>query len=318
MENINTAVKEYTVTRLSKNNLADLAFLHKEVYGIAAMPGHFNKKYETAFTGTEYVGFIAYNDQQIPVAYYGVIPCFIRYGDKTILAAQSADTMTHPKHRYKGMFVELSNLTFELCRSLNILLVFGFPNQNSYHGAVNKLGWKMTEEMVCFSIPVKALPLQKIAGKIKLLKKIYERYCRKLLSKKMLAVTGIPNSVIKDGFAGILRDDDFLNYKSYSTSKVIRLGEVKAWIQIKNILLLGDIEGVNTTNFNEVINELKRVTAKLGLRQIQFHCSPGTSLYDLFSKNYSATPSYPALFQDFGSAIVPGKIKFTFADIDIF
>ena len=32
-------------------------------------------------------------------------------------------------------------------------LIYGFPNQNSYHGAI-KLGWQMTEMMECFKIPV--------------------------------------------------------------------------------------------------------------------------------------------------------------------
>jgi len=140
---INTDSKEYTVVRLNKDNLKDVAVLHEAVYGIAPAPAYFPKKYNTAYTGTEYVGFIAYNPQNIPVAYYGVIPCFIQHGTEIMLAAQSADTMTDPQHRYKGMFVDLSNLTFKLCRELSIHLIFGYPNQNSYHGAIHKLGWKL-------------------------------------------------------------------------------------------------------------------------------------------------------------------------------
>src|SRR5882672_9602253 len=136
--------KEYVIERLNNDRLKDMESLYKAVYGIAAPENYFLKKYDTAYTGAEYLGYIAYNKENIAVAYYGVMPCFIQYNNEIILAAQSGDTMTHPGFRYKGMFVELSKITFELCREVGIRFIFGFPNQNSYHGAVNKLGWKLT------------------------------------------------------------------------------------------------------------------------------------------------------------------------------
>lgn len=313
-----TVSQEYVVARLNKANLADVATLHAAVYGVAAEEGYFLKKYDTAYTGVENVGFIAYNMNKIPVAYYGVIPCFIQNENKTVLAAQSADTMTHPMYRYKGMFVELSNRTFDLCRELGILLIFGFPNQNSYHGAVNKLGWKMTGTMTCFVIPVKTLPLESLSKWVGILNKLYKRYSRFVVRKKLLPLKGVANSVREDGFAGVLRNDDYLSYKIYNPTKVIRVGDTKIWISDKHGLVIGDMEGVNEMNFNSVINKLKAIIKRLGMRQLQFHCSPGTSLHDFFLKQYKATPSYPMLFQDFGSAISPEKIRFTFADIDIF
>ncbi|HEX7903062.1 MAG TPA: GNAT family N-acetyltransferase [Chitinophagaceae bacterium] len=313
-----TVSKEYVITRLSKANLADVAKLHAAVYGVAADTGYFFKKYDTAYTGVENVGFIAYNMNKLPVAYYGVIPCFIQHENKTILAAQSADTMTHPMHRYKGMFVELSNMTFDLCRQLGVFLIFGFPNQNSYHGAVNKLGWKMTGTMTCFVIPVKTLPLESLSKRADILNKLYKRYSRFVVGKKLLPLNGVANSVRKDGFAGVWRNEEYFNYKRYNPTKVLRIGHAKIWVSDRQGLVIGDIEDINEKNFNSVINELKGIAKRLGRRQLQFHCSPGTSLHDLFTKKYKAIPSYPMLFQDFGSAISPDKIGFTFADIDIF
>src|SRR6476469_514417 len=133
---------EYVVRRLSSDTLKDVESIYEAVYQKKAVPDYFAVKYNTAYTGVEYVGYIAYNNKNLPIAYYGVIPCFLQVGNEKFLAAQSADTMTHPGFRFKGMFVELSNLTFELCKKLRIRLIFGFPNQNSYHGAVHKLGWQ--------------------------------------------------------------------------------------------------------------------------------------------------------------------------------
>src|SRR4029077_1085612 len=153
----NTAGKEYFIERMSNDNLEDLSLLHKEVYGAPRPEHYFYKKYDTAYTGVEYVGFIAYNRQNHPVAYYGVIPCFIQWKDEIILAAQSADTMTHPGYRNKGLFAELSGMTFDLCKKSGIRVLFGFPNQNFYRAVINKPGWTTIETMEYFTIPVKPL-----------------------------------------------------------------------------------------------------------------------------------------------------------------
>ena len=78
------------------------------------------------------------------------------------------------------------------------------------------------------------------------------------------------------------------------------------------------MENSTEANFKTVLKGLKRAAWWSGIRQIQFHCSPGTKLYQLFAKHFTESPSYPVLFQDFGSSIPPEKIKFTFSDIDIF
>ncbi|HKO79674.1 MAG TPA: GNAT family N-acetyltransferase [Chitinophagaceae bacterium] len=314
----NIGQKEYSIVRLNRDNLEDVAKLHAAVYNSVPATGYFLKKYDTAYTGTVYTGFIAYNQENIAVAYYGVIPCFIQYGKEIILAAQSADTMTHPKYRYKGMFVELSGLTFELCRELGIRLIFGFPNQNSYHGAVNKLGWKMTHRLDYFSIPVKGLRLESICSKFPFLGKLYGLYRHSVLKKYINPSKGVKSSADEEGFATVYRSKDYFQYKTYSQSQVIRIDNTLIWIKGKHGLMIGDIEGLNEKNFVAVLETLIGVAKKLGVKEIQFHCSPGIRLHSLFSAYCEPSPSYPALFQDFGSPVPPEKIKFTFADIDIF
>jgi hypothetical protein len=317
-ENIDTVQKEYSIKRISKELIPDVAKLHEAVYGKPAGPDHFPRKFDTGYTGVEYVGFIAHNNDGIPVAYYGVLPCFIQEGEKTILAAQSADTMTHPQHRYKDMFVELSKMTFELCRELGILLIFGFPNQNSYHGAVKRLGWKMTGSMCCFSIPVKSLPLESLTARSRIFRSFYDRYSGSIWNKIKLAQQGIANSVLADGFAGVVRSNEYLQYKDFSATRIIKVADAKIWISNRPGMLIGDMEGITEKNFADVMLRLKKIAKKLGKRKIQFHICPGTSLHKLFAAAYEEAPSYPVLFQDFGSTIAPEQIKFSFADIDIF
>lgn len=312
------SMKEYKVVRLNKENISDLTRLHTEVYKVLPPQGYFSKKYDTAYTGIEYTGFLAYNLHNLPVAYYGVIPCFLQYDNKVFLAAQSADTMTHPQHRFKGMFVELSIITFDLCRELGIRLIFGFPNQQSYHGAINKLGWQMTETMDGFIIPAGGIPFATFANRFGFLKKPYRKYVKYILGKYRTPSKGVTNSVVRDGYGGLLRNDQYLQYKSYSPASVIEVAGAKAWIRVKQSLLIGDMESVNEDNFGKAVARIRSIAVKLGLKQVQFHCSPGTKLHSLFGSQFKPIPSYPVLFQDFGSPVSPQKIKFTLADIDIF
>lgn len=306
---------EYYIERLNYDKLADVARLHHAVYNKVMPLSFFTRKYDTAFTGVEYTGYLAYNPQGIPVAYYGVVPCFLQDGDITLLAAQSADTMTHPQYRYKGLFVELSNMTFDLCKQNNIRIVFGFPNQHSLHGAIHKLGWQMTHTMDCFTIPVRAMPLQKITGDRFLLKDMYRLYKRWIL-KRYSSPWTVGNSVIQDGYAGVYRDAGYWEYKKYYDREVIQAGDTLIWIKTGDGLIIGDM--TLGADIGDVIGTLRKLAARLGLRQLQFHTSPGTSVHSELIKRWQPLPSFPVLFQDFGSGWDLDRIRFNFGDIDIF
>jgi len=314
MENTN---KEYSIERLDAGKLPDLEALHTLVYKTPPAKDHYPHKYNTSYTGVEYVGYIAYNTDRIPLAYYGVIPCLIRYQNKTLLSAQSGDTMTNPLYRYKGLFVELSTITFELCKASGIRLVFGFPNQNSYHGAVHKLGWKMTDTMERFSIPVKTLPVESLFNRFGWAKAGYRKYAKWVLNKYTLPHHGLSNQFLAEGYGGIYRDDLYLQYRTYSPTRVLAIGHALVWIRIRGGLGIGDFQ-VSELHFEEAMQALYKVARLLGLSQISFLVSPGTPIHALFSSKYNSEPSFPVLFQDFGSGIPLDKIKFSFSDIDIF
>ncbi|MEO6630355.1 MAG: GNAT family N-acetyltransferase, partial [Mucilaginibacter sp.] len=201
--NSKPSIDNYTVERLTAGNMADVELLHAVVYDKDVHPGFFTKKYDTAFAGVEFTGFIAYTTRRQPIAFYAVIPCFMQSGDDLILAAQSADTMTHPAYRNKGLFVELALTTFQLCRELNIRLLFGFPNQNSLPGFVNKLGWQATHRLDCFIIHTQNLSWGRVFGKIHVLRSLYERYQAGILKKYIVQQKGIKNSVISEGYGGV-------------------------------------------------------------------------------------------------------------------
>ncbi|HEY0611386.1 MAG TPA: GNAT family N-acetyltransferase, partial [Chitinophaga sp.] len=243
--------------------------------------------------------------------------CFIEYAGRSILAAQSADTMTHPGHRYKGMFAELSRLTFALCREAGLRLVFGFPNQHSYPGAI-RMGWKETGTMSLFVVRISALPLASLSIRWPFMKGWYQRYQHNVIARYASPLPGVHNTVLTGDAAGVQRSGPYLAYKKYNATQVLQIGEAKIWIKMGPMLLIGDMEQVDENNFDNVMHTLKGICHRLGIRQLAFHISQDTDLHRLWSARYKAIPSYPVLFQDFGAELPLEKIKFTFADIDIF
>jgi hypothetical protein len=225
--------------------------------------------------------------------------------------------MTHPGFRYKGLFVELSKMTFDLCRREGVRLVFGFPNQNSYHGAIHKLGWKETHTLECFVIPVRTLPLAAAARRLPWLRGIYKGWCSRIFGPPGHAGREMPNSVLEDGFNGVLRDDRYMAYKTYSDTRVIRIGKATAWLATGTDLVVGDLV-IADADPGTTLSRLRRKAALAGIRRIIFHSSPGTTLHRMLAGRYAGIPSFPALFQEFDATLAPETIRFTFADIDIF
>ena len=300
--NYNSSDNLYNFERLSAKNISDLDRLYTAVYNHQRSAGYFAKKYDTAYTGVEYTGFIAYNDQHEPVAFYGVVPCFIKYDGKLILAAQSVDTMTHPGHRLKGLFTQLARLTFKLCAQEGIKVIFGFPNQNSVKGFVD-LDWE-TSEIIAEHTP--------------LLGRLYKEYQHQVLKKYLVPQKGIENSVLNDGFAGVNRDDLYFDHKDCHDTQVLRIGKALLWVKIKsNAFIIGDII-CGDKDFDNIMQKVHKLASILGLNQVQFQTSPETKASGLFAKRYHFIPSFPIMFKTLERSIKTDKIKFTFADIDTF
>lgn len=88
-------------------------------------------------------------------ASYSMIPMQSTAAGEECTLAQSIDTLTDPDYRGQGHFVQLAETAYQDGESSGIRGVFGFPNGNSIHGFVNKLGWQSLDPL-----PVMARPLR--------------------------------------------------------------------------------------------------------------------------------------------------------------
>jgi hypothetical protein len=152
-------LNEYSIVPLKPELLKDVQSLFYELYRNKLPVSFFEKKFNTTFTGEFTIGHLAYYSDGTPVAYYGVFPCIVEFHGQRIFAAQNGDTMTHSKHRGKGLFTILAKRTNELAIQKGVNFIFGFPNKNAYPGLVNKLGWIHKENMKLYKIKFFAFPI---------------------------------------------------------------------------------------------------------------------------------------------------------------
>lgn len=72
---------------------------------------------------------------------YAAVPVEATVDGVAVRAAQSLDTMVDGAFRGMGLFTKLASRTYENMGRDGVGFVFGFPNGNSHHGFVKKLGW---------------------------------------------------------------------------------------------------------------------------------------------------------------------------------
>jgi hypothetical protein len=311
-------MSEYVFERLNSKNLNDLLFLYKHAFNEIETLEFLKKKYDTTFAGVDHVGFLAYHTEtKEPAAYYGVFPSKLTYQGKDLIAAQSGDTMTHPNHRGKGLFITLAKLTYDLARSLGIEFIYGFPNDNSYPGFIKKLDWKHYSNVNHYKIKASSIPFDKLAKKFKWFKPIHQ-----LLLPKEELETGkqFSNSITaqsKDS-GGVKHDSDFYRYKCYYPSFIIEIEGVKCWVKVDGRLWVGDIEFCDEAKFNAVVNGLINYAKKKFCASVQFSFFEKSSYDQNISKRFAKHSSIAVGCLNLNGHFDPDKFAYQAGDFDTF
>jgi len=306
----------YNIERITKDSLKDLLPLYRLSFHKRYHIEYIQQKFDTLPFGAEYMGYIAYYNK-IAVACYAVFPCRMAYMGKTILAAQSGDTMTHPDHRKKGLFIQLALKTFELSKENGIKLIFGFPNDNSYNGFIEKLSWKHTESMNLYKIKINTLPIAKVCQKSRLLAIIYKVYIKIILTLHKTS-TSFESSVNRKESIVLEANTDYYNYKTYGESFVLNIWKVKVWSKINGALLVGDIEQTSRKNTKSLLKNLKTLAFIIGCRHIIFSFSKGEYWDIELAKYLKPVNGFPIAYFDLGSELPLQKLAFSLSALDTF
>ena len=260
---------EFTFERLNSNSLKDLQFLFNDSRKRADI-NVLIKKYDTAVFGAEHVGFLAYcKTSQKPAAFYGVLPVTARFKQQTILIAQSADTITHPDFRKKGLFISLAKKTYELCSEVGIKLLFGVPNYNSFNGFVKRLDWQHKGNFVVHTKKIKTIPINYLVSRTPFLKKPYVLFvkcCMSVLSSKNDS-TAFSNNPERAFY--IPKNSNYKSYKSALNHFEISIFGVSFLISFNKFLRIGGINE-NNGNLKKALGRLRWIAILTGCHKIVY------------------------------------------------
>lgn len=304
---------EYTIVRFSEAHIPALANLYNLCFKKNISSAWFRQKYDTEHTGAKYVGYLALHGHHV-AAFYCVIPWWVQLEGRQILAAQSADTMTHPNHRNKGLFVALARKTYELAKNSGITFLFGFPNQHSQPGAV-KLGWDFSlPPMKLFSLSL-SLPYARVIFQSNLLSRAYLKFIRAILKSRTTNI----NDIFHEQHDGPLRNAAFVSYKRYSPAFFTTFAGAHLWIRLDGDMKIGYLDMPATLDPGHLLKKLKRLAFSLGCGRIVFITSFSSTLYKSLLPHLPATDAFPTgIFRLTEEKIAYELMTFEYCDLDIF
>lgn len=313
-------MNEYDLIRLNSENFSHLLDLMTVINGVAPDPIRLQRKYDTRAIGAAHIGFLAYaKGEKKAAAFYGVFPVRLILNNAEVLAAQSGDTMTHPNHRGKGLFVALAQKTYAVAAEEGIQLVFGFPNRNSYPGFVKKLDWQHPYTMTAIDIFVPSVPLNFISKKIFILAKLQHKWLMFLLSKFFGPVVNLPepsSSVIGSGASGVIRDQAYWDYKQ-GRNVAYQIGGATVLLKYDGDLVIGDIMAPDAA-IPSVIRRLQVVATLAGIVRLKTYCSPKSALAQILSRKGRIRESLAYGYVAFNASLQPEQLQFTYFDYDTF
>ena len=308
----------YNFEALTSKNIHDLVFLYKAVFGNKVTDEFVLKKFDTSYLINKYFGHLAYFNEK-PVAFHGAIPVLMKYNNKTEIAAQYGDAMTLKNHTGKGLFTKLGKLTDAQLIKADIKFIWGFPNQNSEYGYLNKLDWQYEERMQGFKLRTSKLQIEKFSKKIKFTSKIYQNHIEKTFEKYKVNYT-LKGSVFNNlGIVSTSRASSFYRYRSFTNNFTIKIENVFFWVKINNGLHIGDIEANSKNDFFIALERLKKIATKIGVYEIIFQASPNTQIIKFMDESEAEKfESWVVGFKNISSDFPLEKLKFTFGDLDTF
>ena len=310
-------MSDYYIRRLQKKNLYQLLPIFNDAFNSSPSLEALKNKHETDFAGCSEVGYIAYDNNMEPVAFYGVFPLKVQIYNKISLICQSGDTMVKKAHGGRGLFTKLAIKTYELCKNNKINGVIGFPNKNSYRGLLN-LKWNYNENLNRYQFYTLTLPFSYLLQGSKILKNIHRKWINFIL-KFFNKGEFFKSSVSSDHNNSIFRDKDFWNYKLLNKEIfLIKICDCNLVIKINKLIEIGDIEYKDYEELKQIIKKIKLLGIILGINIIRFYCSPSCRIDNDMNKLKKPSKGLAIGFRSFNQKFDLSRVKYTSLDIDTF
>lgn len=311
---------DYVIQRLSKENIGDVARIHKAVYKRELPLEILLKKYDTSHLGIEYCGHLAYFEGK-PVSFCGIIPTGCHCDNKIEISAQLMDIMTISSHERKGLFSLLTHKTFDLAKEMGITFVWGFGTAISKRVLIEKLGFHCDEHVQGYRFVAHKSIFNKLLGKVPFLRSVPEQKAMRILQKYTTNRTFQGSLFDLTDSPMITRNATYFHYKSHSTAFFIELENVLFWIKLHphHGIMIGDIEAASEDQLRKGIRAFKALTNRHGLGTVIFQTSPGTSTEKVVIELADSTfSSWGLCYRSLTSEFPLEKLKVTWGDLDTF
>ena len=205
---------------------------------------------------------LAINNLDEVVGFYCVMPQLYWINGKKILGSISLNTLVREDYRGMGIFTALAKACYQDCVIRKVYFTLGFPNQNSYPGFVNKLGFTNLGEMPLLIRPVNWLNM--LAYKLKLKNK------KTPLGLKKTKVKFDGSMFIPKG-NGVVRDKKFLNWRLDWPGRNYRVLEKLDGMAVLGIFETGGLSNGLIIDFlggQSIVTEVNNYFMKAGVDQI--------------------------------------------------
>jgi hypothetical protein len=308
----------YTIVRATEALMPDLSKLFLLTHNVKIPVTYFIRKFETNVIAEKYIGYFAYAPNGDVAAFYAVFPVILSNGVENVIACQSGDTITSPVHQKKGLFVELAKRTYALAKSLDVKIVFGFPNNNSSRGLFQNLGWTNLGRFNDYHIEVNSSNLFNYCHKYSLTAPLYHFYFS-LIHQFIGIQSMFHNSCIDSNRFGVLHNQQFFEYKKLHKTYFVHWKGFDLWIKFDDGLYIGDIGlfdlDKDTDSFKTALVSLAKL---LGVKNIRTSCSPGVFCDNLFSRITKSTKGLEIGILPLNKSILVTNIGFVVGDADTF
>lgn len=290
-------MSELSFIAIDQNSLHHVYKLHEAVYSRPVRPLYYHEKYDTSYTGAKPVGCIALQNDQ-PVACCSALPYRMSIQSETVLAAQLCDGMTHPAHRHKGLFMDVINRMLAAAKEQGIHFVFGFPNQNSHPAFIKHLNFTQAQAMNRYTF--------------RFGDSLYKKVYRRLVGQDQ-AHTTIPNPLLPEGHDGLIYDAELIKYKSYNPNYIQQISTTSVWMNRAGDRIIGSVSDVSSLDALLHYLEKKEKTAS-----VTFIISAGTQLDKALSSRTRPRQGFEVVIKNLSGRYSLDRLKFQFADVDIF
>ena len=305
----------YTFKRISKEKLTDFYTLFKvraKDYSFT----FFCKKYDTKWTSKEFIGVIGYDKLKNPIAHVAAFPMPIEFVGRKYRTCQLGDLIIHPDHQKKGIFPMLMDNLNIIAKEEGIDFLHASPNQQA-DSRFSKNGWMCFDNFKIYTFKTKCVPLNKFTNKYKLLP-FHNLYIKAVLWLFGNKKTTFKNSVIENGIGGLIRSQDYSNYKKYTYNYITSINGFKIWWKIDDGLSVGDVERFDPSRLNALFKTLRFLCFIFGFHNFKIITTNNTYIDTLLKDTYSFEKGNNIYFYDISSGLDFSKIKFMQSDLNTF